>query len=94
MRESEAFARGQTVLDSGRSTPRPVELADDIAAGGLLAIKARLAQGARADIDRLMGTNANDRVGLQRAVKGEGDWNRDKISQLFGSDNARTVLTA
>lgn len=91
MRESEAFARGQTVLDSGRSTPRPVELADDIAAGGP-AVKARLAQGARADIDRLIGTNANDRVGLQRAVKGEGDWNRDKIGQLFGSDNARAVF--
>lgn len=91
MREKEALERGQTVLDSGRSTPRPVELADEISAGGP-AVKNRLAQGARAEIDRLVGTNANDRVALQRAVKGDGDWNRDKVGQLFGPDKAKKVF--
>jgi hypothetical protein len=90
-KQREAVERGQTVLDSGRTSPRPVELADEIAKGGPV-IKGRLSQGARAEIDRIVGTNANDRVALQRIIKGEGDWNRDKLGQLFGQDKADRMI--
>jgi len=91
-RQREAVERGQTVLDSGRTSPRPLELADEIAKGGPV-IKGRLSQGARAEIDRIVGTNANDRVALQRIIKGEGDWNRQKLGQLFGQDKADRMIS-
>lgn len=90
--QREAVERGQTVLDSGRTSPRPAELASEIAKGGPV-IKGRLSQGARAEIDRIVGTNANDRVALQRIIKGEGDWNRDKLGQLFGKDRADRMIS-
>lgn len=90
-RQREAVERGQTVLDSGRTSPRPIELADEVAKGGPV-IQGRLAQGARAEIDRIVGTNANDRVALQRIIKGEGDWNRQKLATLFGQDRADRII--
>jgi hypothetical protein len=99
-RQREALERGQTVLDSGRSTPRPQELADELAQGvqpqgrmvGPSAVPLRLREGARAEIERIVGTNANDRVALQRLIKGEGDWNPQKLASLWGADKARRVL--
>lgn len=90
-RQKEAVERGQTVLDSGRNTPWPGELAREIEQGGPV-IQGRLAQGARAEIERIVGTNANDRVALQRIIKGEGDWNRQKLAQLFGQDRADRII--
>jgi hypothetical protein len=49
-------------------------------------------KGARADIERIIGTNANDRVALQRVIKGEGDWNPQKLATLFGQDKADRIL--
>nr|WP_155921513.1 hypothetical protein [Mesorhizobium sp. L2C054A000] len=39
-----------------------------------------------------MGTNANDRVALQRLIKGEGDWNRSRLATLFGKDRADRII--
>lgn len=91
-RQEEAFERGITSLDSGRTTPRPSELAQEIERGGP-DVQRRIAQGQRADIDRLIGTNANDRVGLSRAVKGEGDWNREKLAMTFGQQRVDPVFS-
>jgi hypothetical protein len=52
----------------------------------------RLRQGARAEIERIVGTNANDRVALQRLIKGEGDWNRERLATLFGQDRADRLI--
>lgn len=90
-KQREAVERGQTVLDSGRTSLRPIELADEVSKGGPV-IRGRLAQGARAEIDRIVGTNANDRVALQRIIKGEGDWNRQKLATLFGQDRAGRII--
>jgi hypothetical protein len=46
----------------------------------------RLSQGARAEIDRLVGTKLNDRAALNSVLKGESDWNYDRLSTLFGRD--------
>ncbi|PWE57130.1 hypothetical protein DEM27_05670 [Metarhizobium album] len=95
-RQKDAIGRGQQVLDSGRTSPRPTELAAEIDAGvqpnGLLvgpsAVPLRLSQGARAEIDRILGTNANDVQRLNRLIKTQGDWNRDRLAMLFGPDKA------
>ncbi|RWB05460.1 MAG: hypothetical protein EOQ39_22455 [Mesorhizobium sp.] len=99
-RQKDAVQRGQSVLSSGREAPRPDELAAEVRQGALpqglqvgpSAVPLRLREGARAEIERIVGTNANDRVALQRLIKGEGDWNRARLSTLFGSDKARSII--
>lgn len=99
-RQRTALGRGQQALESGRTAPRPAELADEFQQGALpqgtqvgpSAVPARLRQGARAEIERIVGTNANDRVALQRLIKGEGDWNRDRLVTLFGQDRADRLI--
>ncbi|TJV42414.1 MAG: hypothetical protein E5Y02_14875 [Mesorhizobium sp.] len=99
-RQKTAVQRGQTVLSSGREAPRPDELAAEVQEGALpqglqvgpSAVPVRLREGARAEIERIVGTNANDRVALQRLIKGEGDWNRARLSTLFGSDKAQSII--
>ncbi|TGT46849.1 hypothetical protein EN812_05790 [Mesorhizobium sp. M4B.F.Ca.ET.169.01.1.1] len=99
-RQKEAVQRGQTVLSSGREAPRPDELADEIRQGALpqglqvgpSAVPLRLREGARAEIERIVGTKANDRVALQQIIKGEGDWNRARLSSMFGADKAKAII--
>lgn len=99
-RQKEAIVRGQTVLDSGRTAPRPSELANEVAAGALpkgeqigpSAVPLRLSQGASAEIDRILGNNANDVSALNRLIKGEGDWNRAKLSSLFGEEKTNKLI--
>lgn len=99
-RQKGALDRGQAVLDSGRSAPRPQELADEIAAGatpkgqmiGPSAVPFRLSQGASADIDRILGNNSNDIAAMNRLIKGEGDWNRSKLTSLFGEDKTNQLI--
>ncbi|WP_434723037.1 hypothetical protein [Mesorhizobium sp. RIZ17] len=99
-RQKDAVQRGQTVLSSGREAPRPDELIQEVEQGALpqglqvgpSAVPLRLREGARAEIERIVGTNANDRVALQRLIKGEGDWNRSRLSTLFGQDKAKAII--
>lgn len=94
--QSKALSRGQTILDSGRTSPPPAQFADEFQAGvspqgnavGPSAVPLRLREGTRAEIERIVGTNANDRVALQRILKGEGDWNRAKLATEFGQEKA------
>ncbi|NTF35569.1 hypothetical protein [Agrobacterium rubi] len=95
-RQRDALTRGQSVLDHGRTAPRPPELAAEIQDGALpqnlqvgpSAVPLRLSQGARAEVDRILGSNANDVAALNRLIKGEGDWNRSRLASLFGEDKA------
>ncbi|MER9741374.1 hypothetical protein [Mesorhizobium sp. M0187] len=99
-RQKEAVGRGQTVLSSGREAPRPEELAAEASQGALpqglqigpSAVPVRLREGARAEIERIVGTKANDRVALQQIIKGEGDWNRARLSTLFGQERAGKII--
>jgi hypothetical protein len=50
-----------------------------------------LSQGARAEIDRIVGTNLNDRAALNGLVKGQGDWNYDRLSTLFGKEKTDRI---
>lgn len=99
-RQKEAVQRGQTTLASGREGPRPTELAKEVREGALpqglmvgpSAVPHRLRQGARAEIERLVGTKINDRVALKDIVKGDGDWNRPRLATVFGKDKANEVI--
>ncbi|PCK86341.1 hypothetical protein CPT32_13055 [Rhizobium sophoriradicis] len=99
-RQNEAVTRGQQVLDSGRTAPRPSELAAEVEQGvqpqgmqiGPSAVPLRLSQGARAEIDRIVGTNSNDIAAMNRLIKGEGDWNRQRLSTLFGEEKANRLI--
>jgi hypothetical protein len=99
-RQRTALDEGTRVLDSGRSAPRPAELETRVQEGALpqgtqigpSAVPFRLSQGARADIDRIVGTNKNDIVALDRLIKGEGDWNPQKLRTLFGDDRANQLM--
>ncbi|TPM33739.1 hypothetical protein FJ955_03085 [Mesorhizobium sp. B2-2-2] len=99
-RQRTALQRGQTVLSDGREAPRPDELAAEVRQGALpqgmqvgpSAVPLRLREGARAEIERIVGTRANDRVALQQIIKGEGDWNRARLSSLFGADKANAII--
>lgn len=101
-RQSTALTRGGQVLDSGKTAPRPAELAREVQQGaqpagtlvGPSASPIRMRQGTRAEIDRVAGQNANDPIALQRLVKGEGDWNRDKLRTIFGQGRADDALGA
>ncbi|PYE98923.1 hypothetical protein C8J35_103524 [Rhizobium sp. PP-F2F-G38] len=95
-RQREGLQRGQTVLSSGREAPRPAELAQEVYEGaqpqgrllGPSAVPFRMSQGARAEVDRIVGGNANDVAALNRLIKSEGDWNRDRLASLFGEEKA------
>lgn len=99
-RQREALQRGQTVLASGREAPRPLELVREVQEGALpqnmqigpSAVPLRLSQGARAEVERIVGNNANDVVALNRLIKGEGDWNRARLATLFGQDKADRLI--
>jgi hypothetical protein len=93
-KQSEAVDRGQTVLGSDRNSPRPAELADEARAGavggdlvsGPSGVTFRLRQGARAEIDRIVGTNLNDRAALNSLLKGNSDWNYQRLNTLLGKE--------
>lgn len=99
-RQGEAVQTGQQLLDTGRTAPRPSEVEDMMGSGALpqgaqigpSAVPLRLRQGARAEIDRLIGTNVRDINAMKRIVAGEGNWNRDRLVSVFGQEKAEQLL--
>lgn len=93
-KQSEALERGGQVFDSGRGTVvRPAELTADM--GGMSAgQQQRLREGARAEVDRLVGTNVNDLNVLERKLGTPQDWNSQKFGQVFGEDPRDAVVKA
>lgn len=95
-RQGEAVQTGQQLLDSGRTATRPQELEQMMQQQGVImgptGVPFRLTQGARAEIDRLVGTTANNLTALKSALKGDGSWNRDRLVTLFGQDKADQLL--
>src|SRR5690606_29595111 len=43
-------------------------------------------------LERIIGTNANDRVALQRILKGEGSWNYDRMVSTFGKEKTDALF--
>ena len=90
-KKGDAFDTGQTILDSGRTALRPAEV-DSIVKAATPDVLEGLSAGARAEIDRIIGTTANDLVALKRALGGEGDWNRARLASVFGQEKADKLL--
>jgi hypothetical protein len=101
-RQSDALQQGRPILNNGDTALRPEEVANMVQDGaqpagalvGPSAVPLRLQQGVRAELDRITGTKANDATALRLAVRGEGDWNRQKLATIFGEDNADAALAA
>ncbi len=99
-RQRDALKEGATIFRSGPEAVRPADFAEQVAAApqpkglsvGPSAEPLRLSQGARAEIDRIVGSNANDVAAMRQVLKGEGDWNRDKLRMTFGADKADRLL--
>lgn len=86
-----ALARGQEILETSRANVvRPEELAAELSAM-TQGQRGRLQTGARAEIDRLVGTNVNDLNTLERTLATPQDWNYQKLGQVFG-DAPRDAL--
>ena len=101
-RQSGALTRGGQVFDTGKTAARPAELAQEIASGALpqgaqvgpSAAPVRMRQGARAEIDRVIGTNVNDLNALERKLATPQDWNSQKFAQVFGEGPRGQVAEA
>lgn len=101
-RQREALGQGRAILNNEASAMRPVELQDALRTGaepqgmqvGPSAVPTRMRQSALGEIYRAVGTKANDTTALRNVVRGEGDWNREKLGLLFGQDPADSVLNA
>lgn len=99
-RQSEGLTRGGNVLATGKTATRPTEFADEMTAAvqprgemvGPSGEAFRMRQGNRAELDRTIGLQANDPAALKRTVQAEGDWNREKLRQLYGQGAADNVL--
>lgn len=90
-KQGDALETGRTILDSGKNAVDPADLVEQSAQNST-GQNLRLSEGARIEINRIVGTNANDRVALQRILRGEGSWNFEKLRTVFGDDKARALL--
>lgn len=98
--QQQGLQRGSQIFDTGKTAVRPQDLAREITDGSLSqgvtqgpsAVPLRMREGARAELDRIVGTNANDVAKLNQVLKAEGDWNRDKLRVMFGPERADRVL--
>ncbi|HWU63567.1 MAG TPA: hypothetical protein VN112_16230 [Ensifer sp.] len=101
-RQQEALGQGRPILNNEATAMRPAELDQALSRGALpqgmqvgpSAVPTRMQQGALGEIYRAAGTKANDTTALRNIVRGEGDWNREKLGMLFGQDNADRALKA
>lgn len=100
MRQQEGLQRGGTVFDTGKTATRPADLAAELRASALpqgemigpSAAPVRVRQGARAEIDRLVGTHANDLNALERKLGTPQDWNSQKFAEIFGEGPHNSVM--
>lgn len=97
-RESAALARrgqavelGTQILGAGKTTASPGRFADEFSRlepGEQIA----LAKGSRGNIERALGTKANDLQALRTELQGEGGWNTAKIAAVHGQDAADDLV--
>jgi hypothetical protein len=92
-RRAEAVERGTQYLGNGKTTPSPDRFAGEFAQlepGERIA----LAKGSRGNIDRVLGTKANDLQALRQELQGEGGWNTAKLATVHGPDAADELVAA
>jgi hypothetical protein len=95
------LTRGGQVLDTGKEALHPGDLADIMQTNAIPAhpsappgppsANVRLRQGARAEIDRRVGTQSNDLTALEKTFGTPEDWNAEKLVQIFGPERTQAV---
>lgn len=101
-RQREALGEGRSIMNNGATAMRPVELDEALRQGALpqgemvgpSGVPLRMQQSSLGEVYRAIGTEANDLNALRKTVRGEGDWNREKLGMMFGQDRADNVLGA
>jgi hypothetical protein len=92
---------GQQIFKTGENNAyRPDELGDTVQAAvqpkgtnvGPSAEGFRLQQAARAEMERIVGTNRNDLAALERVLGTPSDWNQDKLAIMFGQQRATQLM--
>lgn len=86
-RRGDAVEAGTQYLGSGKTTPSPDRFAaefDPLSQGEKIAF----AKGSRGNIERVLGTKANDLQALRSELQGEGGWNTAKIGTVHGQEAA------
>ena len=93
-------SQGARVFQVDReNVARPTELRDTMTEAaqpkgvnvGPSAEAFRLSQAARGELDRIVGTNRNDRAALNRILAQPQDWNSQKLAIVFGQDRADQI---
>jgi hypothetical protein len=93
---------GSRAFDTARETViRPAELQDIMheaavpkgSAVGPSAEPFRLQQATRAELDRIVGTNRNDLLALERVLANPQDYNSQKLATMFGQDRADQITS-
>ncbi len=101
-RQSAGLQRGSQILDTGKTAIRPGELAAEMTQAaqpkgtnvGPSAEPMRIRQGARAEVDRVVGTSVNDLGALERKLGTPGDWNYQKMGTVFGQGPTDRIAKA
>lgn len=90
-KRAEAVEAGMQYLGSGKTTPFPERFAaefDPLSQGEKIAF----AKGSRGNIERILGTKANDLQALRSELQGEGGFNTAKIATVHGQDAADQLI--
>lgn len=90
-KRAEAVKAGTQYLGAGKTTPSPGRFADEFA-GLSQGEKIALAKGSRGEIERILGTKANDLQALRGELQGEGGWNTAKLATVHGQDAADKLI--
>lgn len=92
-RQIEGVEIGTQALAGGREAIWPSNLKTLLEARGGER-REQIVQGARGEIERAVGTSANELSALRRQLGGETGFNRDKMVQLFGEDAVNRMTNA
>ena len=99
-RQSKEFDAGRALFGQGREAMDPRDTIERLITGvepqgtliGPSGGAFALSQGARNEIDRLIGTGTANRTKLAQAIRGDGTWNRENLALAFGDEKADAII--
>jgi hypothetical protein len=92
-RRAEAVELGTQYLGNGKTTASPARFEHEftqLTPGEQIAF----AKGSRGEIERKLGTKANDLQALRSELQGEGGWNTDKLATVHGRESAEDLINS
>lgn len=90
-KRADAVEAGTQYLGSGKTTPFPERFAAEFAPLSQ-GEKIAFAKGSRGNIERILGTKANDLQALRSELQGEGGFNTAKLATVHGQDAADQLI--